>query len=393
MLDQKSIIGMPDFELVKVHSEYPVLRMEIRYLLTEACPHCSSTSLRKKDCFLRKLRHENWGTRHTYLLVHCYKYKCLGCGKYFNSRFPGILPYQRATEFFKKEVVEEHHLGISQQALAKKENIGNATIERWYHKALSTKVKELSERVCPRVMGIDEHFFTHKKGFATTFADLTKNKVFELALGRSDDSLAGFLHKLKGKENVRVMLMDLSKTYRSIAKKYFPRALIVADRFHVVRMINLAFIKVWHLLDENGKWNRGLTSLMRRHDFNLREDQAINLRRYLKSIPGLESIYDFKQELTKMMLTKSVTQAGAKKLIPRFLEMIAMLKEINFDVLKTLGNTLDEWKEEIARMWRFTKTNSITEGLHTKMEMISRRAYGFRNFENYKLRVKVLCGY
>lgn len=391
MLDQKCIIGMPDFELVKVHQVFP-LKMEVRYELPESCPHCFSSALRKKDFFLRKLRHESWGIRSTYILVHCYKYHCLGCGKYFNSRFPGVLPYQRATEFFKKEIVSKHHNGISQQALSKLEKIGNATIERWYHKALDYKARELSNRPCPRVMGIDEHFFTRKKGFATTFADLTKNKVFELALGRSDDSLSGFLNKLKGKENVRVMLMDLSETYRSIARKYFPRALIVADRFHVVRMINLAFIKVWHLLDENGKWNRGLTSLMRRHDFNLREDQAANLRRYLKSIPGLESIYDFKQELTKMMLTKSVCHSKAKKLIPRFLEMIDMLKGVQFEVLQRLGRTLDSWKEEIARMWRFTKTNSITEGLHTKMEMISRRAFGFKNFENYKLRVKVLCG-
>ena len=42
-------------------------------------------------------------------------------------------------------------------------------------------------------------------------------------------------------------------------------------------------------------------------------------------------------------------------------------------------------------MWRFTKNNGITEGFHNKMETISRVAYGFRNFENYRLRVKVLC--
>jgi hypothetical protein len=42
------------------------------------------------------------------------------------------------------------------------------------------------------------------------------------------------------------------------------------------------------------------------------------------------------------------------------------------------------WREPIARMWRFTKTNGITEGLHNKMEVISRRAYGFRNFQNYR---------
>ena len=43
-------------------------------------------------------------------------------------------------------------------------------------------------------------------------------------------------------------------------------------------------------------------------------------------------------------------------------------------------------------MWRFTRSNGITEGFHNKMELINRQAYGFRHFENYRLRVKVLCG-
>jgi transposase len=40
----------------------------------------------------------------------------------------------------------------------------------------------------------------------------------------------------------------------------------------------------------------------------------------------------------------------------------------------------------------FTRNNGITEGFHNKMETISRQAYGFRNFENYRQRVQVLCG-
>ncbi len=43
-------------------------------------------------------------------------------------------------------------------------------------------------------------------------------------------------------------------------------------------------------------------------------------------------------------------------------------------------------------MWRFTKNNGIAEGFHNKMELINRPAYGFRNFENYRLQVTVLCG-
>jgi hypothetical protein len=59
--------------------------------------------------------------------------------------------------------------------------------------------------------------------------------------------------------------------------------------------------------------------------------------------------------------------------------------------LVQLGNTLHAWREEIATMWRFTRNNGITEGFHTKMEVLNRQAYGFRNFQNYRLRVRVMC--
>jgi len=52
---------------------------------------------------------------------------------------------------------------------------------------------------------------------------------------------------------------------------------------------------------------------------------------------------------------------------------------------------LHAWREEIAVLWRFTRNNAITEGFHTKMEVLQRQAYGFRNFENYRLRVQVSC--
>jgi len=42
-------------------------------------------------------------------------------------------------------------------------------------------------------------------------------------------------------------------------------------------------------------------------------------------------------------------------------------------------------------MWRFTRGSGITEGFPDKMETISRQAYGIRNFENYRQRVRVLC--
>src|SRR5690606_39529057 len=54
--------------------------------------------------------------------------------------------------------------------------------------ATEGRVAELSSRSCPTVLGIDEHFFTRKQGYATTLVDLHHHKVFDVVLGRSEGS-------------------------------------------------------------------------------------------------------------------------------------------------------------------------------------------------------------
>ena len=82
----------------------------------------------------------------------------------------------------------------------------------------------------------------------------------------------------------------------------------------------------------------------------------------------------------------------AEPLVEQYLKMITQLQESKLRPLVTLGNTLFDWQKEIVRMWRFSKTNSITEGLHRRMEEVLDRAYGMRNFNNFRIRVKAYCG-
>ena len=64
-------------------------------------------------------------------------------------------------------------------------------------------------------------------------------------------------------------------------------ATIVADRFHVIRIINHYFLNCWRELDAVGSKNRGLLSLMRRHRHNLRPEQQLRLAAYLETLPAL----------------------------------------------------------------------------------------------------------
>ncbi len=129
---------------------------------------------------------------------------------------------------------------------------------------------------------------------------------------------------------------------------------------------------------------------MRRHQWRLSDDQRRNLGQYLSDYPVLKAMYHAKQRLNRLLLRKTMNQRTAKRQLPKLLRLLAQLET---SPLRGLAKTLTSWLEAIVGMWRFSKSNGITEGFHTKMEMMSRRAYGFRNFENYRLRVLTHCGW
>ncbi len=386
------ILNLPELDIKNV-SRSDVLRIEASYGGEAKCIHCGSVELRKKDLRQRLVRHTRLCGQMSEIKLWSLKYQCLSCRKYFYQRFQGILPRARSTQSFRSEVFRWHVGGMSQRTLSRQLKLSPSSIERWTQMFLKLEKHKQDRSILPRVLGIDEHYFSKKDGFVTTLADLTKHCVFDLVLGRSESNLGMYLEKLKGKERVKVIVMDLSSSYRSIVQRHFPKAKIVADRFHVIRLVLQSLLETWKQLDPEGRKHRGLVSLMRRKIENLRPDQYENLQRYLREIPGLKPIYDYIQALLDLMRKKHQTAKEAKRLIPMFLEKIEALKNIPIETLKKLGETLQNWSEEIARMWRFTKTNSITEGLHTRMEELQRRAYGFRNFQNYRLRVTTLCGY
>jgi transposase len=263
-----------------------------------------------------------------------------------------VRPRFRASEAFRLEVFESHDGGVTQAKLRRTHGISAATTERWYHSHCQARISEMSNRPFPKVLGIDEHFFSRKHGYATTFVDLRRNKVFDVRMGRSEASLDRYLRGLPGKDNVKLIVMDLSETYRNIARKYFPRAKIVADRFHVIRLVNQHFMNAWKDVHPDGRKNRGLLSLMRRHEWRLRPEQQQRLQGYLADYPGLKELYGAKQKLNRLLLLKNLRKPRAQQKLPELLELIEQLRQTP---LRRLAKTLISWLEPIVMMWRFNK--------------------------------------
>lgn len=394
MPELEFITRIPGVQIYDVSDgQIVILRGRLERPLCAACPRCEGQALRIKATLIRRLKHGSWGGRLVCLHLQVPKLLCKRCGRHFMLPIPGVLPKRRSTEQFRKEIFHLHHGGLTQKHLSRTHGIATATVERWYQDFVAYRVKELEGRSCPAVLGIDEHFFTRKEGYATTLVDLRNHKVFDVVLGRDEETLGAYLQRLPGREHVRVVVMDLSETYRRMARKYFPNAKIVADRFHVIRWVNHQFLKTWADWDPVARKKRGLLSSMRTHRWNLSEEKAARLAEYFEKCPALKPVYDFKTGLIELLLIKHQKRSEAKDLIPQLLWHIEECRKSPLIRFQQLARTLRRWLEPIARMWRFTKNNGITEGLHNKMEMLSRRAFGFRNFQNYRLRVIALCGW
>ena len=103
------------------------------------------------------------------------------------------MPRKRATEPFRRSVFVAHYDGINRRRLAQRQGISGATVERWFQDFLRRELAERRGAACPRVLGIDEHFFSKKDGYATTFCDLRAHSVFDVVLGRSQAALEHYL--------------------------------------------------------------------------------------------------------------------------------------------------------------------------------------------------------
>ena len=276
---------------------------------------------------------------------------------------------------------------------------GSTARMRFSREMARTISPPVSDGICPPVLGIDEHSIHRKRTrnrrgtrFATTLCNLRTHKVFDIVEGREPKDLEAYFTALKGKENVRLICMDLSSSYRALIRRHFPNARIVADRFHVIRVVHQHFMDLIRQLLPQVKNHRGYLAALRTHPDKLFPQQKRILERLFAHHPAIQPIYEQMQKTNQLMRLKNITAREAKKRLPQFIALIESLKASGFKPIITLAKTLANWDEAITRMWRFSKSNGITEGFHRKMKLIQRRAYGFKNFENYRLRVLAECG-
>ena len=181
------------------------------------------------------------------------------------------------------------------------------------------------------------------------------------------------------------MISGLSSPYRRFVKDFFPNARIVADKFHVVRLLHPAINRQRINITGDKRKNPARKLLLKNgKDLDFFTRSAIY--KFLEYYPELKEIYHAKEAIHGFYRIRGYNRA--RKALKGILDRFGRSK---LPEILTLRTTLLSWSKEILEYFRTGLTNGRTEGFNGKAKLIKRRAYGYRSFKNYRLRVLNAC--
>jgi transposase len=254
-------------------------------------------------------------------------------------------------------------------------------------------------------LGLDETSFVrlggHHTDYATTVCDVEHHQIIDILPSRDYVEVARFLDKQpKGwKERVRFGALDMSATYAAVYSVVLPKAAQVVDPFHVVALANRCLDQVRRRVQTEQTGHRG-----RRDDPLYRarrallageerlDDRATERLRSLLALgdPNAEVAiaYRVKERLRDFYRQDTIDEG--RHLLSELVEHCtrrAMPPEI-----QKLGRTLRHWFDKICNFHLAKMSNGPTEALNNLIKRIKRIGFGFRNFENYRIRALLYAG-
>jgi transposase len=255
-------------------------------------------------------------------------------------------------------------------------------------------------------IGLDETSFVklstrNHTDYATTVADVENHQIIEILPTRKYTDVAGWIDKQPRawKERIRFGALDMSATYAAVYTVMLPQADQVVDPFHVISLANRSLDAVRRRVQTEQTGHRGRRDdpLYRARRVLLRGEETLDpaATERLWSLlelgdPGAEVAiaYRVKERLRDFYRTRDPDQAKA---MLRELEAHCRRRTMPPEIQR-LGRTLKAWFEKIANFHLARVSNGPTEALNNLIKRIKRIGFGFRNFENYRIRALLYAG-
>lgn len=353
------------------------------------CPRCHEVSTRYHDGEERCVRDLNMGSKCTFLHFTCRRFECERCGRPFTEKLASVDCQRRQTRRFEQDIYRRC-LSSSCKAVAQATWLHEATVKaifkRW---AKHTRRWQGAPRV--RVLGIDEIALKKRhKQYALVLSDLERHCVVAVLPERSKERLERWFTDLPWAERkaIRVVSIDMWEPYRQAVRAQLPHAQLVADRFHVIKQLNERLTQMRRSIQQGAHEAtrpalKGSRWLLVNNRDELTPEEETRLQEVLAASPELRTVYLLKEEF-RTICDKIQDRRQAE----RFLRAWIWKAEHTGDrFLLKFVQTLRNWWHEILTYFEERVTNGFVEGLNRAIRVIINRAYGYRNFENFRLQI------
>jgi transposase len=255
-------------------------------------------------------------------------------------------------------------------------------------------------------IGLDETSFVKLAGqrttsYVTTVADVANHQIIEILPTRHYIDVAAWVNEQPQawRARIRFGALDMSATYAAVYTVTLPKAAQVVDPFHCVQLANRALDEIRRRVQQQQLSHRGR-----------RRDPLYRARRAL--LTGEEKLNDDAAQRLRSLLELGDPDgevAIAYRIKERLREFYRerdfdtarnMLTEIQTHCLKPampaelrkLGSTIKRWFDKICNFHIARLSNGPTEAMNNLIKRIKRIGYGFRNFDNYRIRALLYAG-
>jgi len=363
------------------------------------CPHCmqvTSETHEQKDRCVRHL--DIWGMK---TLVHFpqRRFDCDVCGRPFTENLTWIDPKRRQTKVFEMHIYERVKHKTPRKQVALQEGLHEATVLDIFKRQAKRATRQVDDQRVD-ILGVDEMSLRkgHKQ-YALVLSDLERRRVIAVLPNRLKKTFEEWLDGLTEEQRraIKVVSMDMWEAYRQAVHKKLPHAQIVADRFHVMKHLNHQIDLMRRSIQRKAKKAghetlyqalKGSRWVLLKNRCELTPEQEAQLRTILAVSDELRAIYLLNEEF-RIICNKITDRTRAQRFL-RAWTWKALATGSRY--LIRFVNTLRNWWHEFLNYFDDRVTQGFVEGINRAIRGIINRAFGFRNFDNFRLQVLVECG-
>lgn len=383
----QAILSLPDLVVDSV--ELSARRITLHCHVStpqQNCPHCLRPTAQVNQYTQREVRDLDISGRQVWLMIRLRQFICPDCDRYFTEQLSFADPSKSHTHRQEKWIFECCAKQPFTQVGALLD-VNAKTVERIYYQQVNAQLDLPARYAAVRRLGIDE--IAHRKGKASyccVLTDLDRNIPLDVLPSRSKEALIAHFEKL-GPEfcaQIESVSFDMWSAYYAISQLFFPQAVHVVDRFHVVRGLNKALDALRRKLRreqpaveafKNIKWDLFKAKPTAAQEARLQAAFAHSPE--LRDLVALRN--DFHLRFESATNPDELEQALGKWII----RARAFRQRYLIDFIHMLRN----WLRPIANFAYEQLTNAATEGLNNVIRYVKRISYGLPKFEHLRLRV------